>query len=771
MRCLLLLTTLTALAAADLPLGVVESVGADGVLVKFDAGTALAPDDMLALYGPGKVEKHPLTKEVIREQRQLAAKAQIIAVRGDGKFLVRTTWTAEGATIVSGHDAVPMPGEASPDAPPVLAAAAMPTVSCTAQGSVRISLPVKDPEGGPLSCTWTLQGPVGSRGRLSALSTGLPTIDWYAPSAGSADLGLTVTVADAAGQKQSWSLPLLVTALPETWRNRQLDSVARMGTGADGAWNWLGRGPDGTWWVADERGVTRIESGWLRQTPFTPQKDVRLVPLALEQIGDELIVLDGSQRAVLALALDGVLRRRIGGIEFRRPTDLAVARDGAVLVADQDLGGVVVLEKNGSSRCRLGQADGGEDAFVDLQRIALGPDDTCYALDVRGLKVHVFDRNHRRLGLWPVQTTAEKLPVDLAVHPLGLLVLLADGSAQIFDRQGLAGRALPSLAEKAWLERLSPPTAIAVDGAGEAFITFPREGVIARYGRDGSFIAARGAALWATDQVAVDGDGTSYALSARDGMVRVLDSEGWLRDRIGGLARNSGPFETPGPMAVSPDGRWLCVLDLRKYCVHRFDLRRPGDRPLVFGQTGTNNGQFKAVTALACDEQGRVYVLDASLRRVSVFRMEDGVYQFSFGRYERGRAKDELVRSQFLTVTTDGSTCYIFDSSFYEIQKFTLDHTAGKAAHAGNGGGRGRDLGQFSTLAALACDRNGLLYALDTGNRRLSVIDFRASNAVAVHGSDLAKLGFRSAEGMALAPDGQAWVVDSDGSVRGLGWK
>ena len=68
------------LTAAELPLGVVEKVEAQQVLVRFDANVHLLPGSMLALYGAGRVEKHPLTKEVIIEARKLQAKAQILAV-------------------------------------------------------------------------------------------------------------------------------------------------------------------------------------------------------------------------------------------------------------------------------------------------------------------------------------------------------------------------------------------------------------------------------------------------------------------------------------------------------------------------------------------------------------------------------------------------------------------------------------------------------------------------------------------------------------------
>ena len=66
--------------AADSPSGIVDHVtdAADGalVVVRFDAQAAsvLVPGEMVALYAPGTVEKHPLTGQVITSRPILAAK-------------------------------------------------------------------------------------------------------------------------------------------------------------------------------------------------------------------------------------------------------------------------------------------------------------------------------------------------------------------------------------------------------------------------------------------------------------------------------------------------------------------------------------------------------------------------------------------------------------------------------------------------------------------------------------------------------------------------
>ena len=108
--------------AAELPLGVVEQGDAQQVVLRFDPSVRLLPGSMVAIYGPGRVEKHPLTKEAIIEARALVAKAQIVGMQ-DMRLRARVTWSSTPPT--AGMDVVPLPNEAAPNAAPSLTGAAV----------------------------------------------------------------------------------------------------------------------------------------------------------------------------------------------------------------------------------------------------------------------------------------------------------------------------------------------------------------------------------------------------------------------------------------------------------------------------------------------------------------------------------------------------------------------------------------------------------------------------------------------------------------------
>ncbi|MDA3960467.1 MAG: hypothetical protein PF961_06735 [Planctomycetota bacterium] len=753
-------------AAEDLPLGtLVQSV--DGaVVVGFDAPSTLLPDDMVAIYGPGSVTKHPLTGEVTIEQRKLVAKAQILEVSGT-TLRGRVTWAGEGVVLEPGFDVVPMPGEASPDAPPVLSGA-VEAVTVEAQSTVTLRVPVQDPEGGRLAVVWSTEGALGAQGRLWARTTVRPEVRWTAPAvAGTVTVRATVT--DRRGQRLDVDLPVTVAEIGDGWRRRTLVGFADQGGREVPAWHNLNRGAIGAWWgVSSEETVHRIAAGWNEVNQLAVQDGVRLSgALAVVPRNAELFVLDGSQRSVMVLAHDGVLRRQIGA--FQTPTDLVLDSTGAVYVADQRGGGVQVYEPEGNFRLRLGRPGEAEDSFTNLTRIAIGPADELYCLDAEAFRIQRFDRFHRRLGSWAIQGDRENPPVDLVVHARGLLVLLQDGTIQVFNPKGVANEALRPLFDEGWFDDLEAPVAIAVDGTGDILVSYPEEGLVARYQADGQFAGVRGGSLWAADRYAADGRGRVFGLDEDTGLISAFDAEGWMTARFGGTERYGGPFERPGAMTASADGKYLYVLDTRRITVMRFDLERTDERPFVFGQRGENPGQFEEPVALAVDGSGRCYVLDADLHRFAVFNPQGG-FLFNVGRYERGRASDELNEPIHIAVTDDGSAAFVYDADRYEVMKFSLDQAGKRGEHVSNAGGRGRELGQFYGPVGMACDRTGLLYVLDSRRYDLQAIDFSGTNAVTVHAAALPDLGMRRPADLALAPDGLVWVA-GEGRVLGLRWE
>lgn len=760
----------TTMSAEDLALGVVTATdGKQSLTVAFNADHNLLPDDMLAIYGPGKVEKHPLTNQVVTEQRQLVAKAHILQVT-HSTLQARVTWIADGIRLAQGFDALPLPGEASPDAPPILYAEVK-SITVEAQKTVTISIPVIDPEEGALGIVWSLEGKSGHVGRLSAQVSGIPEIQWTTPGAASSGF-IVAVVTDSVGQKLEVKVPFTVNAPGDNYRQRALKTFASFGDGKGGSgagFKVLEQNARGDFLAisADGRSLYQMNT-WNNARLLEVAADAGMrAPRAVAAYNKLIYVLDSGLRRVLILNTAGQLQRQFATL--KAPSDLAIADDGTVFIADQLSGGVQVYEKDGSFRATLGRTGTGIDSFTELSRVCLDARGVCYALDVSQRMVQRFDTFHRRLPTWTIEGDAAVTLVDIAVHPLGLLILLSDGRVLIHTDKGLSGTALPSVAQSGLVNRLTLPSSISVDRTNRIYVTYPREKIMVRYGSRGQFAGVRGPGMWSYTTVAADAKGWMYGLDARSGFIYAHDDEGWRMYRLGGLERAGGPFLQADKLAVAWDGSALVVSDKKKLALYRYTLGNGNDKPsAVFGQKGKNNGQFLSISALCMDDAGVTYVADERNHKVSLFNSEGG-FMYNFGSYSRGKTAAELVRPQFIAVNAAGTECYIYDAKKYEFQKFTLNAKDGMAQHVTNQGGRGKALGQVSRPIGMSCDRFGLLYVVDSGRKDIQVLDFRGNNMVGILSVNLPKRGLSAVSMFALNPDGIPYV-GSRGQVLGLRW-
>lgn len=749
------------LCAAEQPLGLVDGVDNGMIDISFSAGARVAPGAVVAIYGPGSVIKHPLTKQVIVEDRKLLAKAQLTSVAG-GKVRARIGWLQAGSDVQAGMDVVPLPSEASPNAAPALKG--MPeTVVSPLQGAVRVKAPIEDPDGDAVSYAWSLAGPVGQVGVLAARTTSQPEVTWLSPGI-AATAEIRVLARDAYGHEFSATIPASSAgAADDDWRKRECRTLLSAG-GETQKIERLERDTGGAWWGVGDGSIRRVSPGWNKEAGLKiPEKDRPEKPIAAVPFRKELYVLDAGSLNVRVYGPDGTLNRRIGSC--KAPTDLVIDDDGVLFIADRELGGVLIYEKDGSFRSRLGQGGKGKDAFATLARLARSLDGGLFALDAEQRAIQRFDRFQRRLETWQIQADGKAEAIDIAWHPRGLLALCRNGRILIYNELGLANESFPSLGEAKLVEDAGSPESLFVDINGDVFVTYPDGGFIARYDAQGKCTGVRGNALWQFKEIAADGLGRVFGLDA-EGQLKQFDAEGWLVARRSGMTGRRGQISEAADMAVSPDGQALVILDSDKKNVFRFSTADLGEKPLVFAQPGKNNGQVTEPIAVAMDESSRTYVLDAGLCRVAVFDAQ-GKFQFNFG--GRGKGSDELTRPMLLAVSPAGDAAYIYDYDKFEVKKFALDQKAQKGDHVTNVGGKGDGPAQIRKLIGMGCDRVGMLYILDSGREDLQLLDFRGNNAVALQKRKSADFDLRRVETFSMNPDGLA-LIGGGGELVGIRW-
>ena len=213
-----------------------------------------------------------------------------------------------------------------------------------------------------------------------------------------------------------------------------------------------------------------------------------------------------------------------------------------------------------------------------------------YVCDTEGRRIFVFDLPRRRTFAFGVRLEGElKRPAGIALDAEGL-VYVVDSSARrviVFDPLGLYLREIDGA--RHWTR----PTAIAVSAAG--------------------------------DRIHVVDTGGVESASHR---VFSYDASGRAAGTLGRRGGGEGEFNLPTDATVGPDGT-LWVLDAGNFRVQAFDAG--GRFVRAFGSVGNAVGQFGRPRGLAVDRDGLVYVSDAAFCNVQVFR-PDGAMLLAIGR-------------------------------------------------------------------------------------------------------------------------------------------
>lgn len=186
------------------------------------------------------------------------------------------------------------------------------------------------------------------------------------------------------------------------------------------------------------------------------------------------------------------------------------------------------------------------------------------------------------------------------------------------------------------------------------------------------------------------------------------------------------------------------------------------------GVAGNAPGQFSFPRAVAVDAEGRVYVADSGNHRVQVFN-PDGSFLRQWGslcKLDTGEGCVGGGDGQFnepwgIAVGQDGSV-YVSDTWNHRLQKFTNDGQF--VTKWGAFGSTGGELGQeklFYGPRALAIGRDGNLYVMDTGNKRVQVFTPEGSFITQWGGGGVIDGRFDEPVGLGQDGGGNWYVADT----------
>ncbi len=176
---------------------------------------------------------------------------------------------------------------------------------------------------------------------------------------------------------------------------------------------------------------------------------------------------------------------------------------------------------------------------------------------------------------------------------------------------------------------LKLPMGLALDGAGQVYVSDTQENKIFIFGADEKLRASFGhPQLQRPTGLTIDPRNQRlYVTDTGDHKVMVFSLRGELLQTIGKRGAGDGEFNFPLDVGVNGDGE-LFVLDSLNARVQVFDSE--GRYLRQFGERGTALGSFQIPKSLAVSPSGLVYVTDSQANRFVIFNGK-GDYLLTIG--------------------------------------------------------------------------------------------------------------------------------------------
>ncbi|MFP6635562.1 MAG: 6-bladed beta-propeller [Dehalococcoidia bacterium] len=169
------------------------------------------------------------------------------------------------------------------------------------------------------------------------------------------------------------------------------------------------------------------------------------------------------------------------------------------------------------------------------------------------------------------------------------------------------------------------PTSVALDKAGNVYVSDEWLNRIAMFSSDGEWLGAwgtQGDADCEVDQpagIAFDSEDNLYVVDTGNNRIQKFTKDGQFLAKWGQEGSGDGEFDMPWGIGLDADNN-VYIADWRNDRIQKF--APDGSFLMAFGESGSEDGQFNRPADVAVDKEGLIYVADWRNDRVQVFDAE-----------------------------------------------------------------------------------------------------------------------------------------------------
>ena len=199
------------------------------------------------------------------------------------------------------------------------------------------------------------------------------------------------------------------------------------------------------------------------------------------------------------------------------------------------------------------------------------------------------------------------------------------------------------------------PSGIAIDKAGDVYVSDEWLNHITRYDKDGNFLSKWGKSgsgdgeLHRPSGIVLDSQDNLVVVDSANNRVQKFTKDGKFLTQWGSQGSGDGQFDSPWGITLDRDDN-VYVADWKNHRVQKFSPDGAFLRKYGLG-SGNGSGELDHPTDVAVDDDGDVYVVDWPNNRVQIFDQEGGFLTSLVG--------DAQVLSKWAQMAVDANPDYV----------------------------------------------------------------------------------------------------------------